>query len=136
MPVVINTPANSLSNKKILVVDDNKINLLVTKKTLALQGATVDDAMDGAEAVKKARFTDYDLILMDINMPVMNGFEATEAIRKFDADVPIVALTAVELEKVVGDNSSNLMNDFIIKPYKKELFLDTILRHIKSEVII
>ena len=67
-------------------------------------------------------------------MPEINGFQATEAIREFDTQVPIIALTAVELEKVVGDHSFNLMNDFIIKPYENQLFIDTLLRHMVTEI--
>ena len=112
--------------KCILAVDDNKINLLVTKKFLELYGATVLTADGGSKAIQLAKEKKIDLILMDINMPEMNGFEATEAIRAFNTEIPIVALTAVEKEKVTGKNSFNLMNGIIIKPYKNEVFIETI----------
>ncbi len=120
--------------RKVLVVDDNKINLLVTKKFLMVHGASVEVAENGHQAIAIAKETQFDAILMDINMPEINGFQATEAIREFDTQVPIIALTAVELEKVVGDHSFNLMNDFIIKPYENQLFIDTLLRHMVTEI--
>lgn len=122
-----------LKEKHILVVDDNKINLLVTKKTLMAYGASVSIANGGAEGIKMANEENFDLILMDINMPEVNGFEATKAIREKDSQIPIIALTAVEMEKVVGESSFNLMNDCIIKPYKNNIFLDTIAKHISEK---
>ena len=121
----------SFKNNSILAVDDNKINQLVTKKFIEKYQAkvtTVGSGKDAIEAVKKEKF---DLILMDINMPEMNGFEATTAIRAFNKDIPIIALTAVEKEKVVGDHSFNLMNGIIIKPYTSEKFLSTIVGYLK-----
>jgi len=125
-----------LKGKNILVVDDNKINLLVTKKTLMAYGANVSIAPGGAEGIKMANEEKFDLILMDINMPEVNGFEATKAIRQKDTHIPIIALTAVEMEKVVGESSFNLMNDFIIKPYKNNIFLDTIAKHISERQLL
>ncbi|KAA3622840.1 MAG: response regulator [Flavobacterium sp.] len=122
---------NVFSNKEILVVDDNKINLLVTSKFLSLHGAKVATAESGKLAIAMAKEKNFAAILMDINMPEINGFEATEAIREFDTKVPIIALTAVELEKVIGANSFNLMNDFIIKPYENDEFISTLLKHMK-----
>lgn len=123
-------PKDHFKGKHILVVDDNKINQLVTKKVLVGYGAKVSVAGGGAEAINLAGQDSFDLILMDINMPEINGFEATKAIREFDTQIPIVALTAVEMEKLTGENSFNLMNGCIIKPYKNEFFLDTISKHI------
>jgi signal transduction histidine kinase len=121
-----------LNNNKILVVDDNKINLLITRQILEIFGATVSVADSGNDAILMTKENSYDLILMDINMPEMNGFEATEAIRAFDPKIPIIALTAVEKEKVVGDHSFHLLNDFIIKPYKNDVFIEIISKHIRA----
>lgn len=119
-------------NKKILVVDDNKINLLVTKKNLEKFKACISLAGSGEEAVESVRTNKYDLVLMDINMPGINGFEATVAIRKFNNNVPIIALTAVELEQIQEDKSFALMNDFIIKPYSQIEFISTITSHLST----
>jgi CheY-like chemotaxis protein len=116
--------------KHILAVDDNHINQIVTSKILKLYGATVSVAGGGAEAVEMANENTFDLILMDINMPDVDGFQATVAIRAFNSSIPIVALTAVEPEKVTGAHSFSLMNDLIIKPYANEVFVNTILKHI------
>ncbi|GEQ87292.1 histidine kinase [Patiriisocius marinistellae] len=121
-----------LKRYRILVVDDNKINQIVTKKFIEKYGADVLTVGSGKESIISLEETDnnIDLVLMDINMPEMNGFEATEAIRKFNKTVPILALTAVEKEKVVGDHSFNLMNGVIIKPYSIDLFLSTLIKHL------
>ncbi|MFC7358316.1 response regulator [Jejudonia soesokkakensis] len=115
----------------ILVVDDNKINQLVTKKFVERYGANCLIAKSGEEAIEITRNEKLDFILMDINMPEMNGFEAAEIIRSFNKHIPIVALTAVEKEKVMGENSFNLMNDIIIKPYSNNDFLKTVLNNLK-----
>ena len=88
-----------LCNKhNILVVEDNKINQILVKKILVLKGYNVDIAENGLEAVEKVKLNDYCLVLMDIMMPVMDGFEASEEIGKIKPDLPIVALTAVSEE--------------------------------------
>lgn len=130
------TAASRLSDQKILVVDDNKINQLVTKKFIQRYGATCILAGSGKRAIELIKSEPADLILMDINMPEMNGFETTKIIRTFNKDIPIIALTAVEKEKVVGDNSFHLMNDIIIKPYSNEVFIDTVLKNIKNDALI
>lgn len=119
-----------LKGKYILAVDDNKINLIVTRKTLELYGATVKVSENGPDAIEFAKQEVFDLILMDINMPEMDGFETTRQIRAFNEYIPILALTAVEKEKVTGDHAFNLMNDIIIKPYKNDVFVGTIIKHI------
>lgn len=127
-----NPPKSTLINTTILVVDDNKINQIVTKKFLERYSADCMLAKSGKEAVEITKAQPIDLILMDINMPVMDGFEATRVIRTFNKDIPIIALTAVDKDKVVGEHTFSLMNDIIIKPYANEIFIDTLVRHLKK----
>lgn len=91
-------------------------------------------AFDGNTAIELARNTDLDLILMDINMPGKNGFETTSEIRKFNENIPIIALTAMEMESIILKIKNIGMNDVIVKPYEKEIFLRTLLAHIPSLV--
>lgn len=92
------TSTDTLPTKKefkILLVEDNKINQLMTKKILTGKGYICEIADNGLEAVKLVQEKDYDLILMDIMMPVMDGFEASVQIAKLKPTIPIVALTAI-----------------------------------------
>ncbi|MGX7666250.1 ATP-binding protein [Flavobacterium pedocola] len=83
------------SQIRILLVEDNKINQLITRKLILKKGYICDIADHGLEACKMVGEEDYSLILMDIMMPIMDGFEASEYISKFKPDIPIVALTAI-----------------------------------------
>ncbi len=116
----------------ILVVDDNKINQIVTKNILTKKSYTVTLCSDGTEAVDAAKENTYDLILMDLNMPVMGGIEATEIIREFDKRTPIIALTAVEEKEVVKKAKSIGMNDLIVKPYDTHVFYQTIIKNVNE----
>ncbi|WP_020606895.1 PAS domain S-box protein [Spirosoma spitsbergense] len=103
---------------RILLVEDNKINQLLTKTILAriIPNALVIEAINGQEAVEAYQTQQPDLILMDIQMPVMNGYEATRRIREYNSQVPIIALTA---GTVKGEREKCLtagMDDFITKP--------------------
>src|SRR5690606_8452290 len=82
----------NLKEMNILLVEDNKVNVFVCENFLKKWGVKNDVAENGAMGVEMARKTNYDLILMDIQMPVMDGYEASNAIRAFNPDVPIVAL--------------------------------------------
>ncbi|RDK83255.1 ATP-binding response regulator [Marinirhabdus gelatinilytica] len=121
---------DALRGKKILIVDDNKINRMVTQREVENYGAEATLAPGGEEAIKLFKEQDFDLILMDINMPGMNGFETTEYIRNINETIPILALTAVEREKVLEQNRFSLMDDIVIKPYKGEQFINTLAKHL------
>ena len=106
------------SECRILLVDDVELNLEVAQLLLHGVGLQVDIARNGQEAVDKVRTMSYDLILMDVQMPVMNGLDATQAIRRLSgrADTPILAMTANAFEE---DRIACLdagMNDFVTKP--------------------
>lgn len=113
--------------KQILLVEDNKVNQTIMIKLLATLGfQRIDAAWDGAEAVRmvKQKPLAYHVILMDINMPVMDGLMATEQIRQMRVDVPIIALTGNALK---GDAETYLakgMNDYIAKPLHRQQLVD------------
>ncbi|PHQ29787.1 ATP-binding protein [Leeuwenhoekiella nanhaiensis] len=126
--------AEILGEKHILIVDDNLINQLVTIKNVQNLGFTATTASSGLEAIDKVREEHFDLILMDINMPGMNGFEATREIRKFNQDIVILALTATEISEINRDLEANGLNGAILKPYPFNVFRTTLIDHLKSGV--
>jgi CheY-like chemotaxis protein len=109
-----------LRGKRVLLVEDNAYNRMLAKSFLRLAHIVVTEAENGAAAVELARTQEFDLILMDLQMPVMNGYEATTVVRNdLKLHLPIIALTANALR---GDNQKCLdagMNDYLSKPYKE-----------------
>jgi signal transduction histidine kinase/ActR/RegA family two-component response regulator len=124
---------NSLTNKRILIAEDNRINQTVTKKILEKNGVICTIAENGLEAVNCMDREPYDLILMDLNMPVKNGFDATKEIRVLDPVIPIIALTAVEIEEVRNEIYEAGMNDIIVKPYDVNKFIQIILKNLNEK---
>ena len=106
-----------LNNKKVLIVDDNAINRIVTQKILEKINIISDQATNGEEAISLVSKNKYDIILMDVNMPVKDGIEATKEIRTFNTHTPIIALTAVELNDMKTQIVTSGMNDIVLKPY-------------------
>ncbi len=121
----------SLKESRILIVEDNRINQMVTQKILEKYGVICTIAQHGKEALQLLKQQSFDLVLMDINMPVMNGIQATQEIRTF-SDIPIIALTAVELEEMREKIYKCGMNDIIVKPYDIESFEQTILKSLQE----
>jgi len=140
-----NTANNSkkcvrLSNTEdynILIVEDNKINQIVTKNVLKTKGYKSEIANDGLIAIEMVKENEYDLILMDLNMPNMGGMESTRIIRGFNPNVPIVALTASDTQDTVQAilNPNSGFNDFLRKPYKNEEFFRKIETNINGTTI-
>lgn len=111
------TKLKNLNNIKILLVDDNNLNLLVAETFLKRWNAKVDTAEDGITAVELAKNTVYDIILMDLQLPQINGFEASKQIRVFNPDVAILALTA-ENYGFANQNFALLgIDDMLLKPF-------------------
>ncbi|NJX14540.1 ATP-binding protein [Tamlana crocina] len=117
---------------EILVAEDNKINQVVTKNLLEKQGYGCTIVKNGKEAFEAVSRKKYDLVLMDINMPIMNGNEATEAIREFNKTIPIIALTAADLEEIKQMYASIGYNDVVIKPFDNYEFFQVISTHIQN----
>jgi PAS domain S-box-containing protein len=130
------TPAAELSairGARILVVEDNALNQEVALEILQEQGFMVELAADGAEALARVQQTAYDLVLMDMQMPVMDGETATRAIRRLPGlhDLPIVAMTA---NTMTGDRERCLaagMNDHLAKPIDPATLWETIRRWVR-----
>lgn len=116
----------NLKGLHLLVVEDNKINQVITQKMLAKKEMTCDIASNGEEAIALAQTHTYDVILMDIHMPGISGEEATRQIRKFNQEVPIVALTAISLDDSVERFYKAGCNAIITKPFKPEMFYQKI----------
>ncbi|HEY5405644.1 MAG TPA: response regulator, partial [Ginsengibacter sp.] len=116
-----------LAGKKILVTDDNEMNRLVAATILKNYGAVIDEAQNGLEAFNKLNAQSFHLVLMDVQMPVMDGMEATKLIReKISKNLPIIALTALALK---GDESKFLeagMNDYLSKPFQENQLINVI----------
>lgn len=104
---------------KILVVEDNKINQIVTKKILETNNFKCTILEDGYAAINLLENEFFDVILMDINMPIINGFDTTKLIRKKGITTPIIALTAFDKQEITEQALSSGMNDIIIKPFEQ-----------------
>ena len=110
------TDTTDLKGKKVLICEDNAINSEILKELLESEGMACDMAFNGQEAVNKARCQHYHIILMDIRMPVMDGYQATREIREFDINTPIVALSANVFSDEVQNAFESGMDDFLEKP--------------------
>jgi CheY-like chemotaxis protein len=129
---------NSERNLKILLVEDNVINQQVVVATLQKYGCMVDVANNGGEAINRYKTFQYDLIFMDCQMPVVDGFEATKIIRKYEKEtgkerIPIVALTANALETDRQACLQSGMDDFVIKPIRLKMLPEIFNRFVMEE---
>ncbi|SDE87804.1 Signal transduction histidine kinase [Pricia antarctica] len=126
VPFEITESEYNFKGLHILIVEDNKINQVITKKMLTKKEITSDIANHGGEAIEMARENTYDAILMDIHMPGIGGEEATIEIRKFDTFTPIIALTAISLDDSLESFYAAGCNDVVTKPFKPEVFYQKI----------
>jgi signal transduction histidine kinase len=113
-------------NKNILLVEDNKINQMITKKFLEKKKMLCEICETGEDAIVKMQDSNYDLVLMDVHLPGINGTIATEEIRKFNKITPIIALTAISLNENREMLLSFGMNDVITKPFNPDNFYKVI----------
>ncbi|MEG9328112.1 response regulator [Salinimicrobium catena] len=120
--------------KRALIVDDNRINQVVTRRILEQRDFECLVAGSGEEALAILKTESLDVVLMDVNMPGMNGMETTQEVRKFNANIPIIALTAVEVGEMREEILSAGMNDIINKPYNIPEFFSTIFRNLLQPV--
>ena len=123
----------ALSNCKILLVEDNLTNQAIILGILEDSGITIDIANNGQIAVEKfQKNNDYELILMDLQMPIMDGYEATKIIRENDTKIPIVALTANAMKEDVQKTKEVGMNGHLNKPIEVEKLFSTLLQYLSK----
>jgi CheY-like chemotaxis protein/two-component sensor histidine kinase len=124
-----------LEGKRILVAEDNKINFFVANKFLVGWGVKVTHAENGQLALKMLEKEEFDLILMDLHMPILDGIEASRIIRNSDnpkiRDLPIVALTAAIMSESHDKIDDLNINDYVLKPFKPIDLYERILKHIR-----
>jgi signal transduction histidine kinase/CheY-like chemotaxis protein len=136
---VINTENSAVQLKgiSILVAEDNAFNAVVAQDELedAIEDVTVVVAKNGAIALEQVKLGDFDVVLMDVQMPIMNGYEATHAIRAITNEkskIPIIAMTANVLKEEVENCFEAGMNDFIGKPFDTQELIQKIYKLIKT----
>lgn len=118
---------------KILLVEDNDMNRFIAIQSLKHLGCEITEAENGLEAIEQIKKSEFDVILMDIQMPLMDGVEATKQIRcKYNADIPIIALTANAFKHDIDLYLSVGMNNYLIKPYKETELLEKIALYAKK----
>lgn len=118
-------------NTKVLVVEDNQMNLLLAKTLLSKHGFIVDVAEDGEIALEKMLKNDYHVVIMDIHMPILDGYETTRKIRnefpENKKNIPIIALTAAAVKGEMERCFAAGMNDYVSKPFKPDELINKII---------
>lgn len=120
---------------KVLLVEDNEINQIVTLKNLEKYGLDVEIVSNGLEALNKTKESQYDIIFMDLQMPIMDGFEATKKIREYDNSTPIIALSAAVMQKDKELTSEVGMNNHLAKPIIWEEVEKVLSKYLKTKMI-
>jgi CheY-like chemotaxis protein len=128
--------AAATGRARVLLVEDNLINALLARTLLEAVGYTVDTVTDGAQAVEAVGRSLFDVILMDVHMPVMDGLEASRRIRALEGEgraTPIVAMTANAMTRDRDECLAAGMNDFISKPFDPDAFLSVVARYVGQD---
>jgi len=122
---------------KVLLVEDNRVNMKVASLLLTRLGCQLDKATNGSEAVELTKANSYDVIFMDCQMPVMDGYQATQQIRKLEhgSKTPIVAMTAHAMEGDRNKCLSSGMNDYLTKPVRVEAITKMIHNFVVSKTV-
>jgi len=118
----------------VLIVDDNKMNLLIASRFLKKWLANVEEALNEQIAVDMVQNKVYDLIIMDLQMPVMDGFKATEIIKKSHPKTPIIALTADAMPETYDKALAAGMSDYLTKPFVPAILFDKVSKYYKDVI--
>ena len=123
---------DNIKGMRVLVVDDNKMNLLIATKFLKNWQAQVQHASNGKIAVEMAMGTNFDLIIMDLQMPVMDGFEAASIIKQTQPEIPIIALSADAMPETHAKAVQHGMDDYLTKPFVPEVLFSKLVKYYKG----
>jgi two-component system sensor histidine kinase/response regulator len=128
-PVAANGSALDLAGMRILLVDDNKMNLMIASKFLKKWQAEPDEVTSGLTAIEMVAKVNYDLIIMDLQMPGMDGFEATRIIKRTHPQMPVIALTADAMPETHNKAFAAGMCDYLTKPFVPGTLFEKVARH-------
>ncbi|MCH7402949.1 response regulator [Belliella kenyensis] len=121
-------------NKKVLVAEDSSVIINLTKNVLMFEKYVITAVKNGKQVLEKLAKEDFDLILMDINMPIMDGIECTKSIRslsdKKKASIPVIAITGNYKNYTLDDFKKAGLNDYIQKPLDYDKLLATVKKHL------
>ncbi|WP_338375613.1 response regulator [uncultured Flavobacterium sp.] len=120
------------SSVKVLIVEDNKINQMVTKRILDKNDFITTVVENGFDAISKVEKIKFDIILMDINMPEIDGFETAIRIRNINPKIPIIALTATDANEIKSKISQSEIDEVIVKPFDEKELISMIYKQIKK----
>lgn len=126
----------TLKGSKILLAEDNEVNQEIILDLLSESGINIDIATNGYEAITMYDQNDYELILMDIQMPVLDGYETSKQIREKDKNIPIIALTANAMKEDIEKTKKIGMNKHLNKPVEVDRLFETLLEYISKKVSI
>jgi PAS domain S-box-containing protein len=129
-PKMVPKTNERFKNKRILLAEDNLFNANIARRFIAGWGGEIDLVVDGRQALEFVSRKKYDLILMDVQMPVLDGFACTRKIRKHFKDIPIIAVTASPKNEIINEIMACGMNDFISKPFKPNELRNKILEYL------
>ncbi|WP_430400601.1 ATP-binding response regulator [Flavobacterium sp.] len=121
------------SNYKILIVEDNKINQVVTKRLLENHKFICEIVENGFKAIEILKHEEFDAVLMDINMPLINGFETSKIIRSNGIKIPIIAVTAFDRQEIEEKMMDAEINDVIVKPFEPAKLFQMIYKQINDK---
>jgi signal transduction histidine kinase/CheY-like chemotaxis protein len=119
-----------LANKTVLLVEDNAMNVMIARHLLEKWGMVTDVAANGQEAIEKFNPLRHQLVLMDLHMPVMDGYEAARHIRSVNSTIPIIALTANVAEDVETEVMASGMDAMITKPFKQDNLKEVLVKYL------
>jgi len=123
-PVGVGELTDSIGHLRVLIAEDNMVNVMLMKKLFSKWGIVPTIAENGERAIEMVQYGNFDIILMDLQMPVLNGFDAAMEIRKMrdpkKANTPIIALTASALFDIKERVFNSGMNDYVSKPFKPD----------------
>jgi PAS domain S-box-containing protein len=130
IPKPVTKTNEHFKNKRILLAEDNLFNANIARRFITGWGGEIDLVVDGRQALEFVSRKKYDLILMDVQMPLLDGFACTRKIRKHFKDIPIIAVTASPKNEIISEIMECGMNDFVSKPFKPNELRTKILEYL------
>jgi len=121
-----------LAGMRVLIVDDNKMNVIIASRFLNKWNVTIEEAHNGMVAIQMVQNNFYDLVIMDLQMPLMDGFEATKIIKETYPELPIIALTADAMPETYAKARNYGMNDYLTKPFMPEILFEKVSKYYKA----